>query len=140
MTNLDPGVLNGIFGIGGAVVGSIVAFLLAERAAKNREERADKRQRDSIRLILGVEVDHNLTAFRAYWKIRQGHDRNGTDWARLLVRNSPPAWSTSVWEALAPSMPIGMSADEIALVNGIDSGLARNRSGKRRSTLFIIGR
>lgn len=72
-------IIPAVFAIITTIVGGIFGFALSEFSARRREGREAKQRSESVRLILGLEIDRNLEALRAFWTEVKQHDYETPD-------------------------------------------------------------
>jgi hypothetical protein len=105
----------------------------AERAAGQATE---EQQRNSVRLLLSLEIDHNLDSLRTFWaevtreELRNYSDDSdeqrravARDRARALLGAPVPVWAREAWNGLTPLLPLALSRTEIERANGVYSRL-----------------
>jgi hypothetical protein len=49
------------------ILGTFIGFVLSEWAAKRREDRNEKKQAQSVRAIVSLEIDRNLGLLQDFW-------------------------------------------------------------------------
>lgn len=121
-------IVAGVFGIIGAVAGVVVA----ERMARQREERAEQKQVVAVRTLLTLEIDKNLALLREFWEraSEPQEDEAALDPDSLHLRLASrlaylplPVWSNNAFESQLPIFPLALSEEEIRQVYDLRSGL-----------------
>src|SRR5258708_27210923 len=70
-------VVSALFATVTTIIGGIFGFLLSEVAARRREAREARERAQSVRLIVGLEIDRNLNTLRAFWTQIKPSDDSG---------------------------------------------------------------
>src|SRR5258708_37830528 len=70
-------VVSALFATVTTIIGGIFGFLLSEVATRRREAREARERSQSVRLILGLEIDRNLETLRAFWTQIKPSDETG---------------------------------------------------------------
>lgn len=105
----------------------------AQRKAAQEEE---QEERSAVRLLLSLEIDHNLDTLRTLWdELTREPPRNyssdpdkqrrqvARDRAHAFLASPPLVWSRKAWDGLTPQLPHSLSRVEIEQANLIFSGL-----------------
>lgn len=112
------------------LMGVVTGVFLSEGAAWWRNYNHDKKQAESIRSIISIEIDYNLDKMQQFWDILQteidlhvGNFRGDrimtlTDRIQHLnIRNGFSGWSTAVWESQLPAAPSALSKHDLSSVH-----------------------
>lgn len=132
--------LSGLFG---AVVGALItakasANIVREQEERNAQQRAAEEERcnKAVRSLLHIEIDENLSLFRAYWDNIKPPD--ASDPKKTLFRGPmkgpeptevrlatmpPPFFSRRAWEHQLPAIPRALTREETEEVARIYSVL-----------------
>lgn len=92
-----------------------------ERATQKRQERAEREQAHAARILLSLEIEHNLQLLRAFWgrinKTPQGPNDDPTSvavrMANQLVDLPLPNWSHKAWESQLTTLPLALNRDAV---------------------------
>lgn len=137
----------GVVAVVGSIIGAIWGAQVGAKATRDATHQAieadraaaretEERQRDAVRLLLSLEIDHNLANLQALWtEITRNDPGKYSDdpekqrraasryYANALLRAPFPSWSRAVWEGLTPYLPVACSRAEIARANHVYGGL-----------------
>jgi hypothetical protein len=112
-----------IEGILGTIIGTVLGFLLSEWSTKRREDRSEKRQAQSTRAILSLEIDSNLNLLRTFWarvnqleNFGQEPEERKRKLAQNFIELPLPAWNREVLESQIPFLPAAAREEEIVRV------------------------
>ena len=128
-------ILGAVIGVFGAILGTVIGHFLSERAAKNRESRLEEKQVRSVRTLISIEIDHNLSLLKKFWKKissegidEQDQERKKRILAGRLIESPIPAWSEAMWESQAPLLANALNAEEISGTHEHHAGLLAIRT------------
>ena len=118
--------MEAIFGLVGVALG----FVLNEWATRRRETQTERRQAQSLRTLLSLEIDHNIALLKDWWgevlnvgTPDKDPDLHRRDLARRLVEFPLPSWAHKMWESQSSLLAIALNHAEIKQVHDIHNGL-----------------
>jgi hypothetical protein len=120
---MDDKWFNVVVGVGSTVFGTLFGFAVAEASALLKSRRVEKARNANARLMLGLEIDQNLSALRTIYDDLAEQPREGQQpvarapRAALIVTMSEPAFSTQVRDGQLQSMPDVLGPEEIRRVH-----------------------
>ena len=134
-TSLRDAVIGAISGGLFVVFGSIIAYILTERATRRREARNEEKQKSSIRTLLSLEIAHNLKELQnlKMAQIDLGLKPDESDAEELrkqrvanaekLVRLSTITWDHLAWQSQLAFIPSVLTTVEVEQVFAFHSRL-----------------
>lgn len=106
--------------IGGvcSIVGSWLAWHLAERSKSESQKQDETEQRKRVLILLSAEIEHNLSTFRTFWhpisEKYSNANKDGTGAHRIIAQEArKSAWlpmSYTAFESLMPQLPVAIDA------------------------------
>lgn len=94
------------------IIGVIIGVLLDEIFIGVREKRKEKKQSKSVRTLISLEIDQNLSSLTEFWnKLTNGI--SSLAFRDQFVKMSIPNWSHNVWKSQTSFMPTALNEDEI---------------------------
>jgi len=115
--------IEAIIGVVGTLLGTVVGFFLSERGTKRREERNEKRQAQSVRTMVSMEIDRNLELLEESW--REVNDTPESDddqearkrvLARRFIELPLPTWNRESLDSQLLLLPMALSEQQIVRV------------------------
>ncbi len=114
----------------GVLIGVILGFILNEISKWIRDRRTIKKQRQSVKTLLILEVDHNLAMLQKYWTDISdiGNIQSDSEQARItkgtkLIKLPMPRWSHKMWESQFPLLSQSLTNEEIMSIHDFHSKL-----------------
>jgi hypothetical protein len=146
MLNLSPDTVEqiiatvaiGIIAVVGSIRGAIRGAEVGAEATRAATQQAidaqltasqaiEVQQRNAVRLLLRLEIDHNLANLSTLWADvtrdevyddsddpEQQRKAMGQNRASALLRVPMPVWTRSAWDGLIPLLPLALARSEIA--------------------------
>jgi hypothetical protein len=114
-------------GVIGTLGGTFLGFLLSTIENRWREQRTERKQVQSIRLLIGLEIQQNLELLEHFWEdviqlesqeiLASGDaERLHYAYAYRVTQKPPLIWSYNAWESQMAMLPIALEAREIRQV------------------------
>jgi hypothetical protein len=130
-------VLIGLIAVAGSVLGALLGARVGAKATRDATQQAieadrasaregDERQRKAARLLVSLEIDHNLANLRSFWEEAASHLQDqyrGVPEAQRLTRVPIPTWTRVAWDGMTPLLPLTLSRAEIEQANRLYSQL-----------------
>ena len=107
----------------GTIIGTILGFFLSEWSTKRREDRNEKKQAQSVRTLVSLEIDRNLNLLRDYWpQVEQAADPNDgaegrkVKFARRFVELAFPEWKREILDSQLSLLATALHEQEVVQV------------------------
>jgi hypothetical protein len=125
-----------IIGVIGTVVvtaiGTLLGYLLTRKATNDERDHNDKRQAESTKAIVSLEIDRNLDSLRELWLqvnqvASQGDDTQMRKLrlARRFIESSVPTWKKDALNSQLSILATALDAQEITRVFQFYDSLAK---------------
>jgi len=107
----------------GTIIGTILGFFLSEWSTKRREDRNEKKQAQSVRTLVSLEIDRNLNLLTDYWpRVEQAADPNDDAQGRKIKLASKfielafPEWKREILDSQLPLLAMALREQEVVQV------------------------
>jgi hypothetical protein len=131
---VQQSVIEGVAAVIAASVPGVLVALLSHYLTLRRENQVTRRLIANARTLLGLEMERNRAALDAFWrgmndldhgmgdldKDREADDAEGHLAGMAyggLIRQTPPHWSFTRWERIAPQALATLSEQELAEID-----------------------
>lgn len=111
----------------GALTAAYLGFRWNESSTLQRELRAEKKQIQSVRTLIDLEINHNLDDLKKFWdKINEKkqeeyetEDEKNLNFASLIIRYPLPQWNHGIWENQTSLLAVAFDEIEIPKIYDI---------------------
>jgi len=121
----------------GIIIGTFLGFALSQLGHYIKEKRVDKRQKQSVRKIINLEVEHNIKLLKEYFEMLNTMNEQERDEASKNIANepiiksykfissSPPQWSHIMWESQMMYLSLALNDEKILRIHRFHTKLDR---------------
>ena len=106
-----------------ALLGTVIGFVLSEWATTRRENRNEKRQAQTVRALIGLEIERNLSLLRDFWSQlkttplpENDAAANKRRLAQRFVELPLPEWKQRVLDSQLSFLPLAIHEKEVTQV------------------------
>lgn len=117
--------INSIIIVSGTLLGVYIGSKLNETTSRRMKEKDEKRQIESIRTLISLEIDQNLESLKNLWnKLKENsEDNDSLSLAQKLVKIPLPNFKHVIWEKQTSLLTISFEKEEIKNIYSIYSAL-----------------